>query len=112
MTPTRSRAGRPCRCDRLPPPGQPYTTDYCRLCWLFHHDAAYRALWGGSSPAVPSRPRSLPCIHLGEVIDRLGCPCPGRWLRRCGLYGSTTIEHCKSCPDYQEDEGFGPAVQT
>jgi hypothetical protein len=90
---------RPCTCDRLPPAGQPYSPDYCRLCWLYHHDPAYRALWGEGQTG-----RSLPCIHLGEVIDRRGCLCPGRWLRQCGLFGTTTIEQCKECGDYQEDD--------
>jgi hypothetical protein len=35
---------RPCTCDRVT--GQPWTPGQCRLCWLFHHDAAYRGHWG------------------------------------------------------------------
>jgi hypothetical protein len=85
---------RPCHNDHPPRPAT------CRLCWLYEHDAAYRALWDGSPPS-PSR--SLPCVHLGAVIDTRGCPCPGRWLRRCGLHGSCTLETCKRCDDYQED---------
>ncbi len=50
----------------------------------------------------PSVPRSLACVYLGDVIDRRGCPCPGKWLRRCGLHGTCTVEVCKSCPDYEE----------
>ena len=81
---------RPCERDH---PGSPAT---CRLCWLYENDAGYRALWDGA----PSR--SLPCVHLGDVIDRLGCACPGRWLRRCGLHAVCTLEVCKRCEDYQE----------
>ena len=93
---------RPCESDHA------FGPQTCRLCWLYQHDGAYRALWGGAPPgpsaaAAPAR-RSLPCVHLGEVIDRLGCPCPGRWLRRCGLHAATTIEQCKTCADYQDDE--------
>jgi hypothetical protein len=37
---------RPCTCDLLPPPpGEPYTAAYCRVCWLYHNDPAYKALW-------------------------------------------------------------------
>jgi hypothetical protein len=84
---------RPCHADHAPSPAT------CRLCWLYEHDARYRALWDGTPPPA----RSLPCIHLGEVIDRLGCPCPGRWLRRCGLHTTCTVETCKGCEDYQEE---------
>jgi hypothetical protein len=88
----------------------PYSLDQCRLCWLALNDSAYRQ----EPPAVPDPPphasRSLPCLHLGEVIDRLGCPCPGRWLRQCGVHGTTTVQQCKQCPDYEEDDAFSPAT--
>lgn len=74
----------------------------CRVCWLYHHDPAYRALWDGTPPPAPA-PRSLPCVYLGEILDRLGCACPGRWVRGCGLHGSCTLERCKACPDYDPD---------
>jgi hypothetical protein len=80
---------RPCHNDHPADPA------HCRLCWLYEHDAAYRALWDGRSP------RSLPCVHLGAVLDRAGCPCPARWLRRCGVHGTCTIETCKTCGDYE-----------
>jgi hypothetical protein len=87
---------------------------HCKTCWLYHHDDDYHQLWGGEGKAAKAplvtRQRSLPCLYLGEVVDRLGCPCPGRWLRRCGLHGTTTIEQCKTCSDYQEDEGFAPGT--
>ena len=98
---------RPCHCDRCGlslwasfEPGQ------CRLCWLFHHDPEFQRLWDESAPAIPmAEPprRALPCVHLGEVLDKRGCPCPGLWLRACGLYGPITIQTCKTCPDYEED---------
>jgi hypothetical protein len=84
---------RPCHADHAPSPAT------CRLCWLYEHDTAYRALWDGTAPPA----RSLPCIHLGAVLDTQGCPCPGRWLRRCGLHDSCTLETCKRCDDYQEE---------
>jgi hypothetical protein len=84
---------RPCQNDHPPSPAT------CRLCWLYEHDAGYRALWDAAvAPA-----RSLPCVYLGAVIDNRGCPCPARWLRRCGLHGTCTLETCKGCADYQEE---------
>jgi hypothetical protein len=81
---------RPCQTDHAPRP------DSCRLCWLYEHDDAYRALWDGR----PVPDRSLPCVYLGDVLDRLGRPCPGKWLRRCGRHGTCTIETCRTCGDY------------
>jgi hypothetical protein len=109
---------RPCTCDRCDPaPWAGYDARQCRLCWLYHHDAEYRLLWedkgtGGQGdkenhPITLSPPplvtRSLPCVHLGEVLDKRGCPCPGLWLRACALHGPITIQTCKTCPDYEED---------
>jgi hypothetical protein len=88
---------RPCDCDRCQV-GRPYTPDQCRACWLFHNDAPYRALWGESRAAPP---RSLPCVWLGEVIDRGQCPCPAKWARACAVHGVCTVEICKTCPDYE-----------
>jgi hypothetical protein len=38
-----SPSNRPCTCERVT--GAPYTSDQCRLCWLFHYNPAYRQLW-------------------------------------------------------------------
>ena len=78
----------------------------CHLCLLFDTNPAYRQLWGGgplpASPPPAAVTRSLPCLYLGEVVDKLGCPCPGKWVRKCGIHGACTITGCKSCPDYEE----------
>jgi hypothetical protein len=95
---------RPCRCDNLPPAGEPYAPPYCRLCWLYAHDADYRRLWDNQADQAghPPQPnRGLPCIYLGTVEDRLGCPCPGKWVRKCDLHGRCTLETCKTCRDYE-----------
>ncbi len=94
---------RPCRCDNLPPAGQPYSPPYCRLCWLYTHDAAYRNRWDNREQAgsPETLARALPCIYLGPVLDRLDCPCPAKWVRRCDLHQRCTIEICKACPDYE-----------
>jgi hypothetical protein len=88
--------------------GQAPQPDTCRVCFWYVHSQQYRALWASGEPAefglAPEQPtgpaRSLPCIYLGEVTDRLGCACPARWLRGCALHGTCTIERCKACPDY------------
>jgi len=68
----------------------------CRVCELYFADPAYRALWDGEAKAG----RSLPCLRLGDVLDKGGCNCPGKWVRACELYGTCTLERCKACPDY------------
>lgn len=40
---------RPCICNNVPPTGESYTTQYCRLCWLYHNSDKYRILWDGNS---------------------------------------------------------------
>ena len=100
---------RPCTCDRCTPIlGAPYTSDQCRLCWLYHHAPAYRALW---DPAACGLARS-PCRHRSAAIDLVECPtCQGRIRLKvfaCAVHGQCTsdtalptIGCCKRCPDYQ-----------
>jgi hypothetical protein len=90
---------RPCHADHELSPAT------CHLCRLYETVPAYRELWGGpplAGPPRPLEPRSLPCLFLGEVLDKLGCACPGRWLRACAVHGRCTLQVCKVCPDYQE----------
>ena len=95
---------RPCLCDRCDPsPWSRFRESDCRLCWLYHHDPEYKAHWDADLLPTSTLRRSLPCIHLGEVLDKRGCPCPGLWLRGCPLHGPITIQTCKTCPDYEED---------
>jgi hypothetical protein len=89
---------RPCSADH-PDPG--VTKDVCRVCYLYCVREEYRRLWQDDGTPVP-RARSLPCLFLGEVLDRLGCQCPARWLRACALHKVTTLIACKDCKDYQE----------
>ena len=93
---------RPCTCENVRP--GPYTAGQCRLCWLYHNDPAYRALWGapGEAGGPPTPARSLPCVFLGPVLDKVGCDCPARWLRACAVHTVTTLARCKECPDYEE----------
>jgi hypothetical protein len=90
---------------RLP---NPWSPDYCRICLLYETNEAYRALWDGQlvvpnpegSPELEGRKR--PCLFLGEVLDKLDCPCPGQWLRKCKVLGTCNIQACKACKNYQE----------
>ncbi len=100
---------RPCLCDKAVT-GQPFTTDQCRLCWLYHKDPAYRQFWDSAASPVYAPP-SQPCLYLGdETGERRPCQtCAGRVqlkLRHCVLYGVCTeskplpmVPCCQSCPD-------------
>ncbi len=97
---------RPCTCDRVhADPARPYTPDQCRLCWLYRHDPAYRALWVGPGDRVP------PCRHLGEPTGGT-VVCPGCCgvvalkLFACAIHGRCTplraappVPCCLTCPD-------------
>jgi hypothetical protein len=96
LQPDGDAMNRPCTCDR---PG-------CRPCRLFRENEAYRQLWGGlpqgtGNPGGEDLRRALPCIFLGEVLDRLNCPCPAKWARRCAIHEVCTLEGCKACEDYE-----------
>ena len=86
---------------RLPRP--PWSADYCRVCYLYETDPDYQRLWDHPAPTVEPVPevRQTPCVHLGAVLDKKGCPCPGLWERRCGLLGTCTMQQCKGCPLYE-----------
>jgi hypothetical protein len=97
---------RPCHCNRCNLITAPYTPDQCRLCWLYHHDRAYRALWDSTARAV------APCRHRGEAIDLVECPtCQGRIRLKvfaCDVYGRCTVDPfvpgtacCSGCLDYE-----------
>ena len=72
----------------------------CRLCELFARRPDYRDYWNGR----PTARRALPCIHLGKLLDSLGCPCPLQHVRQCDRHGTCTLLVCQSCPDYEPDE--------
>ena len=45
--------------------------------------------------------RTLPCFYLGPITDIVNSNCPARWVRSCAVHGSTTIQNCKTCEDYE-----------
>jgi hypothetical protein len=94
---------RPCTCDKA----------QCRLCTLFHHDPAYRALWSDEQPAegqpATGRPlvkRSLPCTYLGQVISRRQCMCRRDDVYWCSVgHGKVTQNgYCDVCPEYKPED--------
>lgn len=72
----------------------------CRICWLFENDPPYRTLWGG--PSAPSV-RTLECIHLGDVLEKSECNCPGKWIRECDVFGLCTLQQCQTCLEYRSE---------
>lgn len=46
---------RPCgNCNRLPPDGAPYSPEFCRFCWNYHHDPEWRTFFDERAPQLPS----------------------------------------------------------
>jgi hypothetical protein len=96
---------RPCMCER---PG-------CRLCWLYHNDPRYQAIWAQMTPQhfhppVPNvRPngyRTQRCIYLGIAVHGQEAPETVREWRHCekGHGIVCPCGACKSCSDYQADD--------
>jgi hypothetical protein len=79
---------------------RPAVPAQCVLCRRYVSDPVYRIQVDAHAAPKPS-PRALPCVYLGEVLDKRNCPCPGKWLRRCELYQTCTLESCKKCVDYE-----------
>ena len=97
---------RPCTCEQCTP-GQPYTPDQCRVCWLYHNDSAYRTLWNSQE----AHSRNGPCIHRGDLLREDQCPsCRGVVRLKvfaCGLHTECTVARvltgcacCANCPDF------------
>jgi hypothetical protein len=79
---------RPCDCDR---------TGHCRLCWLYAHNAGYRALWGGRAddatpPASPAPGGRAPAPSSSQPPPESG---PGTEL--AALLKSVGLEACLAC---------------
>jgi hypothetical protein len=110
------------RCDEthcdLAGPGRPGEANECRVCWLRlatrsplpcthgRGESSFSPLprsgGEGRERGVSLVRRSLPCVYLGDVKDRVNCPCPKMWVRACALHSECTLEQCKVCPDYEE----------
>lgn len=83
------------RCD-LVRPGEPYTLDQCRVCWLYFHDRAARLAWGPPMPGL-----------LGQVVTF------AQAALRHGLAGAPATppdvlarrrELCVACPERTPDD--------
>jgi hypothetical protein len=87
------------RCDTshcdIAGPGQPGNPNQCRICWLRLNKPPSVARPSGGT-------RWSPCLFLGEVLDKLGCSCPAKWIRTCAIHKVCNLDQCKSCSDYEE----------
>ncbi len=98
---------RPCTCER---------TETCRLCWLYHNRADYRALWDGTAPVTlppvdaPPQPVEPPSL-LEQSASFLTAM--ARWLT-AGSPRPTPEQRaeraviCQACPHRREDEPGKP----
>lgn len=99
---------RPCTCEDHQT--GPYGPGQCRLCWLYHNDPAYRALWDSHT-----MPLTVACRHLGAATGAtVACPsCRGTValkLFACAIHGACTVARavagvacCASCPDRETE---------
>lgn len=100
---------RPCACDRCGrSAGAAYAAGDCRLCWLYHHRADYRAGWDAGASATAGR--LPPCRHRGPAIEERACPsCRGAVRLKvfaCAVHGRCLpirsvpgLACCAVCPD-------------
>lgn len=106
---------RPCTCNNVRK-CQEYTSDQCRLCWLYYHDAEYNKYWEGNGKILKvlniSNQRSRPCIFLGKATGEVASckACTGTVsanLFNCDKYQTCTIDKliagtkcCSICDDH------------
>jgi hypothetical protein len=62
----------------MPPAGEPYSTRYCRLCWLYAYDPEYRQGWDAQEPLAAAAPLANetagrgPGAELKKLLASLG----------------------------------------
>lgn len=99
-----------------------YTPDQCRYCWSkLIQKPQFPGLVNEikQASATPfTEPQKIQirkgnCLHLGKVIDRAACNCPGKWVHECEKHGKCRrgisrddIKSCFNCGDYIEDDFF------
>ena len=90
---------RPCLCDHLPPAGQPYTTEYCRLCYLYYTDPAYKGEWGRGGEKCPflggqlreeERPANFVVLDAADEVEAIRLRPAARWVVRQGAVVAET----------------------
>jgi len=81
-------------------PGEPFTLDQCRICWL---KAGGRPGEGVLPPSPSVRPR---CVHLGVSVRPPVAPDAVREWFQCerGHGVVCPCGACKTCPDHEPDE--------
>lgn len=102
---------RPCSCHRVT--SSVWSPDQCRLCWLAVHDPRYAKLFATLPAGITSvkAVRRDDCEHLGRVLERSGCNCPGKWVRACDLHercrtgaSGDPVRSCLGCADYVKED--------
>lgn len=101
----------------------------CKFCHAAQTDHRYHALYThdlrdfievrGNLPekivrqSEPIKPkpkqqakRSLPCIHLGDLVQHARCNCPRKDIRKCDLLQLEVTQErtCEGCEHYQADQ--------
>lgn len=78
---------RPCVCDRFVP-GEPWVLGRdCRVCYLYHNDPRYKALWSG--PVQPVGDAFFLIASVFRIHETKGCACKSMRLKmnRWGVHG-------------------------
>jgi hypothetical protein len=87
---------RPCTCDNVPPPGQPFTNEYCHTCWSYHNNPKYRAMWDGQgAPGIIRKARNLVVSVVSHVAA--GMPTVSEEIYK------QRLELCLVCPEYDNE---------
>lgn len=107
---------RPCYCENVRI-GSAYTTDQCRLCWLYHHREDYRALWDSSDFGLleNSNPKAAKCKYRGSHIREEECKaCRGHVrikIFACEIHQTCSIAKpiagahcCAECTEYESEK--------
>jgi hypothetical protein len=105
---------RPCRCDRFRP-GEPFDPRLdCALCWRYHHDPQYHALYDGQPvPPAPTPPPERKPADAGPAWWRKAANFARAAVRHAwhGLPETPTPEQerrvsiCLACPLLAQDTG-------
>jgi hypothetical protein len=74
--------------------GEPYTLAMCRVCWLFHNDARYHQLWGGT-PTLLQKVKGFFRSAKKHAAGGLQQVSEEEYQRRIGI--------CRVCDFFKED---------
>lgn len=61
-------SSRPCTCDNVT--GPQWSSDQCRLCWLYRYDARYTAVWDGTDQPEKAGFKARPYPEAQQIASR------------------------------------------